>query len=188
MPGERELTPMQQAFVLAYTSEPNCVANAAASARAAGYSFHTAAEQGRQLLQTPHVRDAIDAANREMLRGRIATKAVHLLERVIDDETANTRDRVAAAKTVLDRSGIVTPSTAERSKESGARKPLATMSRAELDAFIERERKAIALLEQALPPIIDATPGASGMAEAANEHGGVGAMLTIEHAPATAEE
>ncbi len=151
----------EQAYVLAYTSGAGAVGNAAAAARAAGYSKKTAGEIGRQLLTIPHIRDAIDQANREQLAGRIATKAVALLERAIDDESVPMRDRVAAAKTVLDRAGFLPPSLAERAREVLSVKPLNEMTRDELAAFIAAERHAIAELEQAVergPRMIDVTP------------------------------
>ena len=157
----RELTSKQQAFIVAYTSGPGTIGNGAAAACAAGYSEKTAKEIGRQLLALPHVRDAIDQANREQLSGRIATKAVALLERAIDDESVPMRDRVAAAKTVLDRAGFLPPSLAERAREVLSLKPLNEMTREELATFIAAERHAIAELEQAVgrgPRMIDVTP------------------------------
>ena len=157
----RALTSKQQAYVLAYTSGAGAVGNAAAAARVAGYSEKTARVIGFQLLYLPHVRDAIDQANREQLSGRIATKAVALLERAIDDERVPMRDRVAAAKTVLDRAGFLPPSLAERAREVLSVKPLNEMTRDELAAFIAAERHAIEELEQAVERgsrMIDVTP------------------------------
>ena len=82
------LTELQQAFVVAYTSDPTAIGNCREAALRAGYSQHTAAESGRRLVTQPHIRDAIRAANLELISGRIATKAIGLLERVIDDESA----------------------------------------------------------------------------------------------------
>ncbi len=157
----RALTSKQQAYVIAYTSEPGAVGNATAAARVAGYSEKTARVIGFQLLYLPHIRDAIDQANREQLAGRIATKAVALLERAIDDESVPMRDRVAAAKTVLDRAGFLPPSLAERAREVLSVNPLNEMTRDELAAFIAAERHAIEELEQAVERgtrMIDVTP------------------------------
>ena len=99
------LTPQQADFVLHYTSTPEAIGNAAAAARLAGYSEQSARELGRQLLDKPHVRAAVDEANRQAVSGRLATKAVALLERVIEDESAPVKVRVDAAKAVLDRAG-----------------------------------------------------------------------------------
>lgn len=99
------LTPQQTDFVLHYTSTPAAIGNAAAAARLAGYSEPYARELGRQLLDKPHVRAAVDEANRQAVSGRLATKAVALLERVIEDESAPVKVRVDAAKAVLDRAG-----------------------------------------------------------------------------------
>ena len=100
-----DLTPQQADFVLHYTSTPGAIGNASESARRAGYSEASARELGRQLLDKPHVRAAVDEANRQAVSGRLTTKAVALLERVIEDEAAPMKVRVDAAKAVLDRAG-----------------------------------------------------------------------------------
>ena len=100
-----DLTPQQAEFVLHYTSTPGAVGNASESARRAGYSETSARELGRQLLDKTHVRAAVDEANRQAVSGRLTTKAVALLERVIEDEAAPMKVRVDAAKAVLDRAG-----------------------------------------------------------------------------------
>lgn len=130
-----ELTDQQRAFVHHFTSTPGAIGNASAAARMAGYSEKCDAEMGRQLLQKPHVRKAIDEANRRSISGTLATKAVCLLERVIDDEGAPIKVRVEAAKTILDRAGIVPPSVAERTEAQGG-KLLSEMTMEELEAFI----------------------------------------------------
>jgi hypothetical protein len=159
-PAVHKLTDKQQAFILGFTSEPATLGNGAASARAAGYSEKTAGEIARQLLALPHIRDAITAANREQISGRIATKAVALLERVIDDESVPIRERIVAAKSILDRGGFMPPSLAERAREVADDKPLNEMTRDELARFIEKERAAIDALEAAAdgPKMIDVTP------------------------------
>jgi hypothetical protein len=101
----RDLTPQQADFVVHYTSTPEAIGNAAEAARRAGYSEASAREIGRQLLDKPHVRAAVDEANRRAVSGRLTTKAVALLERVIEDEAAPLKVRVDAAKAVLDRAG-----------------------------------------------------------------------------------
>ena len=51
----RELTDMQRAFVVAFTSMAGCIGHARKAAERAGYSKKSAAELGRQLLTLPHV-------------------------------------------------------------------------------------------------------------------------------------
>jgi hypothetical protein len=102
----RRLTEQQQRFVVAYTTAEGAVGNASEAARQAGYSFHTAGEIARQLMGKPHVRDAIREANKEQISGRMATKAIALLGRVIDDESVPMKTRVDAARTILDRAGF----------------------------------------------------------------------------------
>lgn len=114
----RDLTEQQAAFVLHYTSTPGALGNAAESARRAGYSEASARELGRQLLDKPHIRAAVDEANRQNLSGRIYTKAVGLLERMIDDESVSMKVRLDAAKAVIDRAERAR--AAEPERDAGA--------------------------------------------------------------------
>lgn len=131
-----ELTEMQRAFVVHFTTTPEAIGNASEAARRAGYSPATAKEQGRQLLAKPHVADAIDAANRAQISGTLATKATALLERIVDNEDAPLRVRLDAAKTILDRGGIIAPRAPE--PVISGPKPLEAMTAAELEEFILR--------------------------------------------------
>ena len=144
------LTDMQDAFVLAFTTQPGCIGNAAESARRAGYSESTAREIGRQLLDKPHVRAAIDTANRLQLSHSAATKAIRLLERTIDDTSAPIKVRVDAAKAILDRAGYAAGGRDDRNAASG--KSLHQMTSVELEAIAARMRSS---LEAGL---IDVTP------------------------------
>ena len=101
----RTLTEQQVAFVLHFTSTPDAIGNASESARRAGYSQRSAAELGHQLLEKPHVQDAIREANKRQISGKIAAKSIALLSRVIDDEAVSMKVRVDAARTILDRAG-----------------------------------------------------------------------------------
>jgi phage terminase small subunit len=140
----RELTDQQAGFVAAFTSDPGAIGNASEAARRAGYSTTSAREIGRQLLDKPHVRAAIDDANRAQISGKLATKAVEVLEGILNDEQAPPKLRLDAAKTVLDRAGFIAPKAEERQPEGSARKPINSMSKAELEQFVAeyRERQA----------------------------------------------
>jgi phage terminase small subunit len=157
--GDR-LTDQQRAFILHYTSDPHSIGNGAEAARRAGYSHRSAGELARQLLEKPHVREAIDQANRHALGGRISTKAVALLERVLDDETAPLKTRVEAAKTVLDRAGILAPSVGERmlsAARNGRTKPIFEMTVEEIRDEIQRlesETKELEGLSLSSSPVV----------------------------------
>ena len=110
------LNDQQQAFVIAYTSDPGAIGNASEAARRAKYSVKSARDIGRQLLAKPHVKAAVDAALRDHISGALASKAVEVLEGIIGDETAAPKLRLDAAKTILDRSGLIAPKAAERPK------------------------------------------------------------------------
>lgn len=137
MHDERKLTEAQEAFVIHFTSSPGALGNAAESARRAGYSEKNAREIGRQLLDKPHVRKAVDDANRQSISGKIATKAVDLLERVIEDENVPIKVRVEAAKTILDRAGIVAATAVKPDgKRDVPEKPLSEMTIEELEEVV----------------------------------------------------
>lgn len=138
MRDENGLTEQQRRFVTAFTSEPGCIGNASKSAISAGYSERSAAELGRQNLEKGHIQDAIREALRRQVAGKLAAKAVEVLEQVIDDASAPQKLRVEAAKTILDRSGIIAP----RAPEAPDLKPkrLSEMSIAELEESVAQMR------------------------------------------------
>src|SRR4051794_20051659 len=103
----QSLTEMQSKFVLMITSDAACIGKPKEAALAAGYSPETAHIQCFQLLSKPHIQSAITEANRRQISGPLATKAVQFLGRIIDDEGAPKGVRLDAAKTILDRAGIV---------------------------------------------------------------------------------
>lgn len=157
-----QVTDQQQAFVNHFTNTPGAIGNASAAAKLAGYSPNCLGEIGRQLLEKPHVRKAIDAANRRLISGTLATKAVHLLERVIDDEAAPLKVRVEAAKTVLDRAGIVPLSVTERERAGNQdKKPLSEMTIEELDIFIRASQ--VVISKRRSDRLIEAQPGDDGV-------------------------
>lgn len=104
-----ELTEKQLAFVRHITSTGDAVGNASKAARLAGYSEASSKEMGYQLLHKPHVRAAIFDANQAMISGELASKAVEVLQGIIEDENAPQKLRLDAAKTILDRAGVIPP-------------------------------------------------------------------------------
>jgi hypothetical protein len=153
-----KLTDQQFEFVTKFTSVPAAIGNASEAARQAGYSARSAAEIGRQLLEKPHVQTAIREANQRLISGQIATKAVALLERVIDDALAPIKVRVEAAKTILDRGGFGA-APAGLNDEDG--KHPSEMTEAQLYARIERFRKIIDAEKGSA--LIDVTPEAQAL-------------------------
>lgn len=97
-------TELQQRFVVEFVANGG---NATAAAKAAGYAVQSAGKMGSKLLGNVHVQDAIRAEQRRLLNGDLATKALGVLRAVLEDEKAPTGARVDAAKTVLDRAGLV---------------------------------------------------------------------------------
>ncbi|HYF09465.1 MAG TPA: terminase small subunit [Acetobacteraceae bacterium] len=157
------LTEPQAAFVLRFTSDPACIGNASAAARAAGYSERNAGEIGRQLLDKPHVRAAIDEAMRRQISGPMAAKASALLARVVDDETAPLKVRVEAAKTILDRAGIVPPTAFERAAEAVRKasdgKAIGEMTIEEIRTELAMTARIVTLnADEPAPLVIEADP------------------------------
>lgn len=140
----RRLTDMQAAFVVAFTTVPNAIGNAAASARLAGYSENSAKELGRRLVDLPHVQAAIREANQQQISGQMATKAIALLGRVIEDESVPMKTRVDAARTILDRAGYsaLPPAAPKRLTDK-------TMSEMTADELRETMRLARAEMDKA---------------------------------------
>ena len=136
----RDLTEQQQNFVTAFTSTPGAIGNASEAARRAMYSEKSARDIGQQLLAKPHVRAAIEEANRAQISGSLASKAVDVLRAIIDDESAPPKLRLDAAKTVLDRAGFIAPKAEERSQEDEAEHGLSALSTDELRAYIAVEK------------------------------------------------
>ena len=132
-----DLTEKQSAFIVAFTSLPGCIGNATKSAVEAGYSEKSAYEIGRQQLEKSHILAAIDEANRSMIGGSLASKAIDVLRAIIDDQDAPAKLRLDAAKTILDRAGISTLKVEDQARP-GQKEDLAGMSMEELAIFIRQ--------------------------------------------------
>jgi hypothetical protein len=129
------------------------VGNAAASARVAGYSEKSARELGRRLVDVPHIQAAIREANHRLISGRLVTKSVALLERIIDDESIHPKIRLDALKTALDRGGFAAaPARLDKPNEKHA----SEMTEAELYQRMIELRKIVDASQASA--IIDVTP------------------------------
>ena len=136
----RDLTEKQAAFVMAFTAEPGAIGNASEAARRAGYSKKSAAEIGRQQLEKPAVRAAIDEANRAQISGALASKAVDVLREIVNDKDAPQKLRLDASKTILDRAGFVAPKAEERPQHDSQMDKLRDMNVKQLENFITKNR------------------------------------------------
>lgn len=144
-----EILDQQQAFAEAYVLGHG---NATQAAIDAGYSPVSARQTASRLLHTPHVQDAIRSAQAHALRGRLASKALGVLEKVLDDDAAPAGVRVDAAKTILDRAGLSAVRTPEIEHDDA---PLSEMTTAQLEAFIRQGHLAIATARVAAGDVID---------------------------------
>lgn len=123
----RGLSPMQSLFVTEMARGGGTPTDAA---RRAGYSEPSQA--ARHLARLPHVAAAIQVEQRAALC-EVVGLAVRALRDVLSDPDAAPRDRIAAARVVLDRTGLGPTKPAEPEK---ADKPLEELSIAELEARI----------------------------------------------------
>ena len=167
----QELTEKQREFVIHFTQPGRGFSNAAEAARMAGYeSDRNAGQIGRDLLEKPHVLAAIDLVNRRQMGGSLATKAVQVLENALTMPDVPWRVRVDAAKTVLDRAGIVSQAArqAAESEKAADDKPLSEMTRAELEEVV---RKGAAVLQAAkAAPTLELSPVSFPVGQPAPDH------------------
>lgn len=145
-----EILDQQRAFAEAYVLSSG---NATQAAVAAGYSPVSARQTASRLLHTPHVQEAIRRAQAHALRGRLASKALGVLEKILDDDSAPAGVRVDAAKTVLDRAGLAAARTPE--SELTTEKPPHEMTIAELDDFIRQSRRRLDMMGAKATALVD---------------------------------
>jgi phage terminase small subunit len=122
----------QHAFAVAYVMGNG---NATQAAIDAGYSPVSARQTASRLLHTSRVQDAIRREQNKSLRTRLATRALAVLEKVMEDDAAPMGVRVDAAKTILDRAGLPAVRVAEPI-ESLESMSLGEMSLPQLESFI----------------------------------------------------
>lgn len=137
-----DLLNQQRAFAEAYVLGHG---NATQAAIQAGYSPVSARQTASRLLHTPHVQDAIQRAQAVTLRGRLASKALGVLEKVLDDDNAPPGVRVDAAKTVLDRAGMAAFRGGQ--EPDIYEKPPSQMTFAELEALATAAARSLRVLE-----------------------------------------
>jgi phage terminase small subunit len=126
---------MQQAFVVEFVTNGGVATKAAIGA---GYSQQSARQIASQLLSKPHIQEAIRREQRKRLCG-LGSKALSVIESILDDQAAPAGVRLDAAKTVLDRCGF-TAETA-RAEQMYGNKPLEEMTAQELQDFIREGMK-----------------------------------------------
>lgn len=103
-----ELRPQIMIFVTEYIKNGN---NATHAAIAAGYSEHTASSQGSRLLKSVEVQQYLNKTQQNLNRDlrtiftEDAVKAYKVLTEIMEDPTAQHKDRLVAARDILDRGG-----------------------------------------------------------------------------------
>jgi phage terminase small subunit len=127
-----DISEQQAAFAEAFVANGG---NGTQAAISAGYSEISARQMAYKLTRNQKVMDAIRAEQRRLLSGNLATKALAVLEAILDNADAPLGVKVDACKTLLDRGGL-TAKAAETEPE--AEKPASEMSLAELEAAVAR--------------------------------------------------
>lgn len=98
-----EIVDQQKAFAEYYVLGGG---NGAKAAIQAGYAPGSAKQTAYRLLGLSHVQDEIRRQQMMTVRGRLVSKALGVLEAILDDDQASAGVRLDAAKTALDRGGI----------------------------------------------------------------------------------
>ena len=127
-----DISEQQAAFAEAFVANGG---NGTQAAISAGYSEISARQMAYKLTRNQKVMDAIRAEQRRLLSGNLATKALAVLEAILDNAEAPLGVKVDACKTLLDRGGL-TQKAAETEPE--AEKPVSEMSLADLEAAVAR--------------------------------------------------
>ena len=123
-------------FVESYVANAG---NATQAAIAAGYSPHSARQIGARLTKNPSVQRMIREEQQRLIGGRLCSKALQVLEQIMDDSEAPYGARVDAAKTVLDRGGIpAIPAALIASGMLIEGKPVQAMTKDELLNFVSK--------------------------------------------------
>lgn len=115
--------------------------SAAAAARQAGYSPGGSRQSASRLLALPHVQAEIRRQQTVTLRGRLASKALNVLEGILDDPDAPPGVRVDAAKTILDRAGLSAARTPDAASDDDV--PLESLTLAELERIAGQLKAAL---------------------------------------------
>lgn len=147
---DRELTKQQQAFVLHFTSTDGASGSPTKAARLAGYSTKYATDIGRQLLAKPHVQAAIDAELREKIATSLTVQAIGVIETIIKDTSASLKLRGDMAVKVIEFSGLVERTKAEKEKQTGLAegKKLTELTREELERVVSQGAEVLKLADE----------------------------------------
>ena len=150
MARESENTELQERFAHAFVVE--APGNAAKAARLAGYAQASARVTGSRLLDNPRVQVTIRAIQFRELNGKLASKALGVLEAILDDPQAPPGVRVDAARTVLDRAGLVLAE--QPGKQQGGE-----LGAASLGPLLAKLAQAQVLSNARRPPALEGTTG-----------------------------
>ena len=138
----RSLTNRQRRFVQEYVRNGG---NGNAAVAAAGYNTAHPNASLRALLRKPHVIEALHTERERVLRGKLANRALGVLEELMDDPATPAPVRFQTARTVLQMAGHGAGEEPDRNQPD---KPLIEMSVAELEAFIRDGSKMLSTIKK----------------------------------------
>jgi hypothetical protein len=151
MANKTEPSEMQRAFAVAYVDNGG---NAAKAARAAGYAANSARVIGSRLLDNPRVQSLIRESQFKMVNGPLTSAALATLRTALDPAIdVPWSARLEAARTVLDRGGIVLAEQPEKKLPPGATYDLAELASklAQAAAIATRRKAALEVKPGAAP-------------------------------------
>ena len=127
------LTERQRKFIEAYTKLGMTKTKAAIYA---GYSTRSANERANETLRVPEVADAVkkwEDEQRETIQRAFARNAIKTVVGIMTDPDASDRDRLNAAKDILDRGGYTGESVVRLMGDASA--PVSIEFRGDLDKW-----------------------------------------------------
>lgn len=140
------LTEKQRDFVRYYAVDGLSQKQAAA---AAGYSSPDSA--GYQVLQIPHVREAVHAAREGYIKTELANLGLKVIKDLLTDSNVPYNVRFSAAKFSMELAGH-----GQRDAENDPKdKPLSEMSVEELEQFVAKGKRTLDSIKTISAPVID---------------------------------
>lgn len=119
MENTTALTPMQSAFAVALVDNGG---NATAAAREAGYAETSARVLAHRLLKHEGVQKLVRDEQWRLVNGSLASASLNVLRQALDmsNESVPWSARIEAAKTLLDRAGLVLPEQPQKQPAAAA--------------------------------------------------------------------
>lgn len=126
MKTESDKSEMRERFAYAFVCD--APGNASRAAKLAGYAERSCRVSAHNLMQNPSVQARIREIQFRELNGKLTSKALGVLEAILDDPNAPAGVRVDACRVVLDRAGLVLSEQPQKQLIPGATFDLAALA------------------------------------------------------------